>query len=88
MNNGTRKGCGPETVTTLRNTPSIKAAYQLHKNIRSDSQFNTQDSYIANMEENCKANFIKLTVAPDGKKYTVSIPATNHEQTFTTKTVH
>jgi competence protein ComEC len=88
MNNGTRKGCGPETVTTLRNTPSIQAAYQLHKNIRPDSDFNTQESYIANLEENCKANYIKLTVAPDGKKYTVSIPATNHQKTFATKTVH
>ncbi|MDB5261978.1 MAG: hypothetical protein JWQ14_1259 [Adhaeribacter sp.] len=88
MNNGTRKGGGPETITTLRNTPSIQAAYQLHKNIRVDSQFNTQEPYIANLEENCKANYIKLSVAPDGKKYTVSIPATNHQKTFTTKTVH
>ncbi|KAA5548144.1 ComEC/Rec2 family competence protein [Adhaeribacter rhizoryzae] len=88
MNNGTRKGCGPETVTTLRNTPSIQAAYQLHKNIRQDSEFNTQEGYIANLEENCKANFIKLTVAPDGKKYAVSIPATKHEKTFITKTIH
>ena len=88
MNNGTRKGCGPQTVTTLRQTPSIQAAYQLHKNIRDDAQFNTQEQYIANLEENCQANYIKLTVAPDGKKYTVNIPATNHQKTFTTKSVH
>lgn len=87
MGNGTQKGCGPETITTLRNTPSIQAQYQLHKNIRPDSLYNTNEKYIANLKENCQANYIKLTVMPDGKKYTVSIPATKHEQTFSTKTI-
>lgn len=85
MNNGTRKGCGPETVTTLRNTPSIKAMYQVHKNIREDSEFNTGDEFIANLEEACNAHYIKLTVAPDGKTYTVSIPERGHEKTYKTK---
>jgi competence protein ComEC len=88
MNNGTRKGCGPEAVTTLRRTPSIQASYQLHKNIRPDGEFNTQDEYIANLEQNCQANYVKLTVAPNGKNYTVSIPAKNHQKTFSTKTSH
>jgi hypothetical protein len=86
MGNGTKKGAGPETITTLRNTPSIQAQYQVHKNIRPDAEFNTDEQYIANLEENCQANYIKLTVAPDGKKYSVSIPAKNHTRTFTTKT--
>ncbi|CAN5509026.1 hypothetical protein BH23BAC1_BH23BAC1_24670 [soil metagenome] len=85
MNNGTRKGCGPETVTTLRNTPSIKNMYQVHKNIREDSEFNTADEFIANLEEDCQANYIKLIVAPDGKSYTVSIPGRDHEETYQTK---
>lgn len=87
MGNGTKKGCGPETVTSLRNTPSLQAQYQLHKNIRPDSAFNTGEEYIANLKENCQANYVKLTVTPDGKKYTVSIPANKHERTFTTKSV-
>ena len=40
---------------------------------------------IANHDENCAANYIKLTVAPDGKSYTVSIPATGHTRTFQTR---
>ena len=88
MNNGSRKGCGPETVTTLKNTPSVKGSYQLHKNIREDSQFNTADEFIANLEEKCQANYVQLTVEPDGKKYTVSIPANNHTATYSTKTMH
>lgn len=88
MNNGTRKGCGPETVTTLKNISSIQANYQVHKNLRADNQFNTADEFIANLEESCQAHYIKLTVAPDGKKYTVSMPGNNHSRTYTTKTAH
>lgn len=88
MGNGTQKGCGPETITSLRNTPSVQAQYQLHKNIRKDSTFNTSPEYIANLEANCKGNYVKLSVAPDGKKYTVSIPANGHERTFDTKSSH
>lgn len=88
MNNGARKGGGPETITTLKNTSSITGNYQLHKNIREDSQFNTADEFIANLAENCQADYIKLSVEPDGKNYTVSIPAKKHAKTYSTKTIH
>ncbi|MEJ7737995.1 MAG: MBL fold metallo-hydrolase [Chitinophagaceae bacterium] len=88
MGNGTQKGCGPETINALRNTPSIQAQYQLHKNIRQDSGYNTNEEHIANLKATCNANYVKLTVAPDGKKYTVSIPATGHERVFDTKSRH
>jgi competence protein ComEC len=85
MSNGTNKGCGPETFATLKSTPSIRAMYQIHRNLRADSENNTASEYIANLEANCKGNYIKLSVAPDGKSYTVSIPATGHKRTFQTK---
>ena len=82
MSNGTEKGCGPETFSTLKATPSIQALYQIHRNLRKDREHNTADEFIANLEANCQANYIKLSVAPDGKNYTVSIPATGHQRTF------
>jgi competence protein ComEC len=86
MNNGTTKGCGPETFATLKSTPSIKAMYQMHKNLRADgSSNNTTDNYIANQDKDCAAHYIKMSVAPDGKSYTISIPANGHKQTFQTK---
>lgn len=85
MGNGTTKGAGSQTITTLRNTPSLQAQYQLHKNIRPDSVFNTSDEYIANHTKDCQANYVKLVVAPDGKSYTVHIPATKHQRTFKTR---
>jgi competence protein ComEC len=43
------------------------------------------DEFIANKEKECQGHYIKLSVAPDGKSYTVSIPATKHEKTFATR---
>jgi len=83
MNNGTTKGCEPMTFATLKETPSIKAIYQVHKNLRPDGEKNNApDEYIANHEKECKGNHIKLSVAPDGKSYTVFVPSTNHEKTY------
>jgi len=83
MNNGVTKGCQPRTFATLTETESIKAIYQMHKNLRPDGNVNnTADELIANAEKDCKGNYIKLSVDPEGKTYTISIPATKHERTF------
>jgi competence protein ComEC len=85
MENGTTKGCGPETFATLKSTPSIQAIFQLHKNLRADGDVNnTSADHIANMDKDCKGDFVKLSVNADGAGYTVGIPATGFEQTFQT----
>ncbi len=85
MSNGTSKGCQPETFATLIAVPSIQARYQIHRNLRADSENNTSDEYIANQAAKCDGNYIKLSVASDGRSYTFSIPATGHERKFKTK---
>jgi competence protein ComEC len=61
--------------------------YQVHKNVRRDGAVNnTGDEFIANSGPECAANYIKLSVAPDAKSYTVSIPATGHTRTFQSRT--
>jgi competence protein ComEC len=85
MSNGTQKGCGAETFKTLKETPSVQAMYQIHRNLRADSENNTSNDYIANLETKCQAHYIKLSVAPSGSTYTVRIPATGHQRTFNTK---
>jgi competence protein ComEC len=85
MNNGATKGTGRETIATLKSTPSIQAMYQLHKNIRADKENNTSDDLIANLERDCQGEYIKLSVAPDSKSYTVRIPATGHQRTYQTR---
>jgi hypothetical protein len=85
MNNGVTKGCQPDTFKTLKDCPTIEAIYQLHKNLREDADNNTADEYIANQERDCQANYVKLSVAADGKSYSVAIPANSHERTYQTR---
>ena len=87
MNNGTFKGCEPEVFATLKSAPTIKAIFQLHKNLRPDGDVNNTDpKFIANVERNCQGNPIHLAVSSDARQYVVSIPATKFEQTYETKT--
>lgn len=85
MNNGARKGTSRSTIEALKSSPGLQAMYQLHKNLRSDVEDNTADELIANLKEKCDGNFIKLSVDPTGKAYTVTIPATGYTRTFTTR---
>jgi len=85
MNNGARKGTSKSAVDALKSSPGIQAMYQVHKNVRADSVNNTADEFIANLEEKCEAHFIRLSVEPSGKSYTVNIPATGHKRTFQTR---
>jgi competence protein ComEC len=83
INNGTTKGCMPMMFSTLKETPSIKAIYQMHKNLRDDGSVNNApDEYIANQAVECKAEHIRLTVSADGKSYQVAIPSTGHEKEY------
>jgi hypothetical protein len=85
MNNGPRKGTSKTAVDALKSSPGIQAMYQVHKNVRDDKENNTADEFIANPDEKCAANYIKLSVEPSGKNYTISIPATGHKKTFQTR---
>ncbi len=83
INNGTTKGCMPMMFSTLKETPSIEAVYQMHKNLRDDGSVNNvPDDYIANQATQCNAEPIRLTVAPDGKTYQVAIPSNGHEKEY------
>jgi len=90
MNNGPHKGGQPGTFATLKSTPSIQAVYQLHRSLNIPAAANAPDEFIANLAEakpadKCPANFVKMTVAPDGSSYTISIPANGHSRTYQTK---
>lgn len=85
MNNGARKGTAKSTIEGLKSSPDIQAMYQVHKNVRNDTEDNTTDEFIANLDEHCQGNFIKLSVDSSGKSYTISIPATGHHKTFATR---
>jgi len=84
MDNGPRKGGSPETVKMLRTIPSIQAAYQLHRNIATSAQENTDPSLIANSDP-AGGQFIHVSVAADGSKYSVQIGEDGPIKHFLTK---
>ncbi len=89
MNNGPRKGTSKSAMDALRNTPSVRAMYQVHENVRADAENNTAKEFIANhgdKGEQCEAHFIQCTIRPDGTAYTIAIPSSTHSRTFETRT--
>jgi beta-lactamase superfamily II metal-dependent hydrolase len=83
--NGARKGAHPSVISTLRRVPDMQAIYQLHRNVTSEPQDNTEPEYIANTDEKCEGEFIKLSVAPDAKSYLVTVGSKGKPKRFETR---
>jgi beta-lactamase superfamily II metal-dependent hydrolase len=82
INNGPRKGGEAGTYARLKSRKDIEGIYQLHRNVRTSDNDNAPADFIANDEEACLGNFIKLSVDPGAKSYTVTIPAKQITRTY------
>ncbi|MGZ8846136.1 MAG: ComEC/Rec2 family competence protein [Pyrinomonadaceae bacterium] len=85
VDNGPRKGGEAGSFAVVKSLTEIEAIYQLHRNLRTADKDNAMSGYIANEEESCQGNFIKLSVAANSKSYTVSIPAKQISRTYRTR---
>ncbi|HYW69431.1 MAG TPA: MBL fold metallo-hydrolase [Pyrinomonadaceae bacterium] len=85
IDSGPRKGAETATFATLSKLGAIQGIYQLHRNLRTTDKDNTTAGYIANEEEACQGNFIKLSVASNSKSYSVSIPAKQITRQYRTR---
>ena len=92
MNNGPKKGGQPGSFAAIKSAKSVQALYQVHKSYNVPAEENAAHEHIANHENltgpaaaQCPANVIKMSVAPDGRSYTISVPSTGHSRTFQTK---
>jgi len=84
MNNGARKGGSPAAVRIVKASPGLQGFFALHRNIESGPEDNAAPELTANDEEQCKGEYVKLAVAPDGKSYTVSVPSKGTTRSYTT----
>ncbi len=82
--NGPTKGGAKETIDTLKACPSLKAMYQLHRNVNLKDEEQTPKEFIANTEPtvNCAGQWIKASVAPDGSSFTVQIGPDGEAKTY------
>lgn len=85
--NGPKKGGNRETQETLKKVKSLQAAFQLHRNLDLKPEQQTRSEFIANNSDtsDCKGVYIKASVAPDGKSYSVQIGDREKVHTFETR---
>ena len=86
FNNGAKKGGHPSIIALLRRLPDTKAIYQMHRNLTVGASENTDPEYIANPDEKCNAETIRLSVAPDGKSYTLTVGSKGKPKKYETRT--
>src|SRR5262249_49459970 len=73
MNNCPRKGGHPDTVKALRDLPTLKDLWQLHRNVASAAEQNAPDEFVANLDEqNDAANMIRVSVDAAKRAFTVT----------------
>ncbi len=87
MCNGPAKGGHGDTIATLRKCKSLKHFYQLHRNIKLKDDEQTPQEFIANHggTAGCEGVWVKASVAPDGKSYTVQIGPEGKQTTVATR---
>lgn len=85
IDSGPRKGAEVKTFATLKSVREIEAIYQLHRNVRTTEKDNAPADFTANDEEDCKGEFIKLSVDANGKSYSVEIPAKKINRSYRTR---
>lgn len=84
MCNGPTKGGHKDTIATLKACESLKDLYQLHRNVALKEDEQTPPEFIANggPTAGCKGVWVKASVAPDGKSYTVQIGPEGKARTY------
>ncbi len=80
MENGARKGGRAAAWQTVHDSPGLEDLWQLHYAVGSDAAHNVGEAQIANMEEKCGGNHLKLSARPDG-----SFTVTNSRNAYSKK---
>ena len=77
MNNGTRKGGEPETMTVLHSSPGLEGVWQMHFSLLSGQEYTVPGMFIANFADDAPA---AMPVAPwmAPPQGTQALPAPSH----------
>jgi hypothetical protein len=85
INNGAKKGGTPAAYRVLRRTPSIKDVFQLHRNVETTPADNARPELVANDDQACKGEWIRLHVDPPATSYTVEVHGKGTKRTYAVK---
>jgi competence protein ComEC len=82
MNNGARKGGSPEAFQAVKNSPGLEDLWQLHFAVAGGKENNVPDALIANVDEGCQGQYIKVSATKTGE-FTVFNSRNKHQKTYT-----
>lgn len=85
MNNGPKKGGKAAVYKWLKETPSIKDIFQLHRAVQTGPGDNAPPEFVANDGEKCSGEPVILTVGPAGKTYTIEVPSKGTKKEYASK---
>ncbi len=74
VNNGPHKGGGAEGFQVVADSPRLEDIWQSHRPLDTDPAYRTSDELTANLtdEDDCTGHWIKATVNPDGRSYSIT----------------
>jgi competence protein ComEC len=81
MNNGPKTGADPDAWQTIHDAPGRPDIWQLHAALLSDAAHNSSADFIANPEEKCAGDWIRLTAHSDGS-FTIRNGRTGFEKQY------
>jgi beta-lactamase superfamily II metal-dependent hydrolase len=81
MNNGARKGGAPEAWQTVHDSPGLEDFWQLHYAVAAGKDHNSPDPFVANIDEICRGEWLKVTAGKDGS-FTVLNKRNKFEKTY------
>jgi beta-lactamase superfamily II metal-dependent hydrolase len=82
VNNGPKKGNTPKVFKALKATPVLKDIFQVHRNVDTLPAHNAPAEFVANDDEGCKGEYIKASVEPGGRFYSVEVPSKGTKRTY------
>ena len=87
INNGPRKGGTPESLVVAQRTADVGDVWQSHQALADDAAYNTDERLIANLteEDECAGHWIKATVQPDGRSWTMTNGRTDYSRNYQSK---
>ena len=84
MNNGARKGGDPKGWKTVKDSPGLEDLWQLHFAVGGGAEANSPDPFIANVDEPCQGQYLKVTAEANGA-FTVYNPRNKYSKTYPAK---
>jgi len=93
FNNGTHHGGDPSVYKIVRKSPGLEDIWAMHKTLH---EYNTDEKMIANLTEEvdqrdphrpakCEGHWIRVSVAADGSKYTISNSRNGFSKSYTAR---